>query len=229
MLFLKSLSKLGFCGLAGHIASGVAIILILVRLKANEQSSFNCISRSEKATGWCYSQYETAYEYPLPYVYFVLFNFISVYVATLVFSVLSFCCKSYDSKKASGAYLAFQLLLGIFFTFLQHNIFFPKWFDSQFNCTFPAKEPQFKLNYTYTICKSWTAVNKDVVMVLVSIVNVLVAFISLCELTCLQRRENFQLLITCVQRLWSQVPDYGNICCITFKSTGNVYGIFYAI
>lgn len=225
MLFLRSLSKLGFCSLAGHIASGVTITLIMVWLKATEESSFTCIGRSEKATGWCYSQYETTYESPLPYIYFILFNFVSVYGTTFVFSILTFCCNCYDDKKASGMYLVFQLLLGALFTFLQHGIFFPKWFESQFNCTFPSDEPQYELNYTYAICESLTAENKDAVMVIVSMVNVVVALISLYELTRLLRRENFQLLITCVQRIWSRDPD-DNICCCTFKTTGNVFGIF---
>ena len=204
--------------------SGIVIGLIIVWMKANEGSGFNCIGRSEEATSWCYSQYKTNYESPLPYGYFILINFSSVYVVILVFAAFSFCCQWYDGKIASKVYLALQLLFGALFTFLQHGVFFPKWFEYQFNCTFPSKEPQFELPYTYAICESSTAGNKDVVMVLVSMVNVVVAIMSLRELIRLLRHENFQIL----RQLWSRDPD-DNIFCLCFKSNGKVFGIVYAV
>lgn len=199
---------------------GIVIGLIIVWMKANEGSGFNCIGRSEEATSWCYSQYKTSYESPLPYGYFILNNFSSVCVVILAFAAFSFCCQWYNGKIASVVYLALQLLFGTLFTFLQHRVFFPKWFDSQFqfSCTFPSKEPQFDLPYTYAICESATAANKDVVMVLVPIVNVVVANVSLRELTRLLRHENFQIL----RQIWSRDPD-DNI------GTGNVFSIVYAI
>ena len=202
--------------------SGIVIGLIIVWRKANEENGFNCIGRSEEATSWCYLQYKTSYGSPLPYVYFILINFSSMYVVILALAAFSFCCQWYNGKTASQVYLAIQLLFGPLFTFLQHGVFFPKWFDSQFqyNCTFPSKEPQFELPYTYAICESSTAANKDVVMMLVSIVNV-VAIMSLRELIRLLWHENFQIL----RQIWSRDPD-DNIFC--FKSTGNV-GIVYAI
>jgi hypothetical protein len=219
MMFLRRLSKLASWYSIGHIAAGICLSIIVVVLNAEKRSSFNCVGRSVKAEDWCFSKYERTYDFPLPYVYFIFLNFGLVYIATLIYS---FCARNCDHcGNVNLVYLVFQLLFGTLFTFLQHGVLYPKGFEPQFNCTFPSTEPQFELTYKYAICENLTAVNKDLVLLFVSMANGVVALISLVEFVRLLRPENFSFL-ACVQwMVWSRDSD-DNIYCFRIRIKGNV-------
>ena len=163
----------------------------------------------------CFSRYEQAYNTPLPLYGFVLLSIGSTVLVSVIYSlVVSKRVDEIESRTDQGdaphrehgenrtvyVFSFYFFACGIIFTLLQHKFFFPNGFDLKFSCNIPpaevnshnimkaARNASDVNNNTSVSCENPTASEKKLFGTIVSVINVISAFVILVEVIFLWQR-----------------------------------------
>ncbi|XP_028400895.1 NACHT, LRR and PYD domains-containing protein 3-like [Dendronephthya gigantea] len=166
----KRFSILSYICVVIHFHCGVIFTAITTALRLSEMEKFSCAVDTKHATHksyvekTCFSIYDDEYNSPVKFSAFVLFNFGSVVVVSVVYS-LAVGNRIEDAERLSGGsdkpqtvakkgnneqgrknfyvfnfylfHVVARSMLCILFTILQHTVLYPSGFDTQFSCVYP--------------------------------------------------------------------------------------------
>ncbi|XP_028400999.1 NACHT, LRR and PYD domains-containing protein 3-like [Dendronephthya gigantea] len=165
----KRFSILSYICVVIHFHCGVIFTAITTALRLSEMEKFSCAVDTKHATHksyvekTCFSIYDDEYNSPVKFSAFVLFNFGSVVVVSVVYS-LAVGNRIEDAERLSGGsdkpqtvargnteqgrktfcvfnfylfHLVARSMLCMLFTILQHTVLYPSGFDTQFSCVYP--------------------------------------------------------------------------------------------
>ncbi|CAB4008007.1 NACHT, LRR and PYD domains-containing 14-like [Paramuricea clavata] len=167
-VFPKRFSILAYVCVIIHFHCGVILAAIATALRFGEEEKFSCAVDTKFATHkiyvekTCFSIYDDAYNSPVRFYAFIVLNFGSVVVVSVIYSLAvgnrideTEKYSSGSDKSETGAkkgnvepgrklyvfyfyfiHLVARLMLGILFTILQH-VLYPSGFDSKFSCVYP--------------------------------------------------------------------------------------------
>ena len=205
----KRFGVIAYMCLVIHFLFGVACIGVTVELRKSEFVRFSCAVDKQGTAAFksyvektCHSIYEQTYNSPVPLYGFVL---MSIGFTVLVSVAYSLAVRGYvdnertDNERTYHGFYVFytyffhlvtRVLCGIVFTVLQHEVFYTKGFDTDFNCNLATWDSIYikrnstiigKKNYTSIACRNPTAQEKRLWNVIVSVLNLLTALIILGE------------------------------------------------
>ncbi|XP_028401002.1 NACHT, LRR and PYD domains-containing protein 14-like [Dendronephthya gigantea] len=165
----KRFSILSYICVVIRFHCGVIFTAITTALRLSEMEKFSCAVDTKHAPHksyvekTCFSIYDDEYNSPVKFFAFVLFNFGSVVVVSVVYS-LAVGNRIEDAERLSSGsdepktvakgnneqgrktfyvfnfylfHLVARSMLCILFTILQHTVLYPSGFDSQFTCVYP--------------------------------------------------------------------------------------------
>ncbi len=169
-IFPKRFSILAYLCVILHCHSGVIFTAITTALRLGETDKFSCAVHTNFATRktyvekTCFSIYDDAYNSPVRFYAFVVLNFGSVVVVSVIYALAvgnrideaeRYSSGSVESqtgaKKGNNEpgrktfyifyfyfiHLVVRSILGILFTILQYTVLYPSGFHSQFSCVYP--------------------------------------------------------------------------------------------
>ncbi|XP_028401001.1 NACHT, LRR and PYD domains-containing protein 3-like [Dendronephthya gigantea] len=169
-LIPKRFSILSYICVIIHFQCGVIFTTITTALRLSEMEKFSCAVDTKHATHksyvekTCFSIYDDEYNSPVKFSAFVLFNFGSVVVVSVIYSLavgnriedaeLRLSSRSDKSQTVARRnikqgrktfyvfnfylfHLVARSMLCILFTILQHTVLYPSGFNSQFTCFYP--------------------------------------------------------------------------------------------
>ena len=225
-VFPKGFSILAYVCVIIHFHCGVILAAITTALRLGETEKFSCDVKTKFATRktyaekTCFSIYDDAYNSPVRFYAFIVLNFGSVVVISVIYSLavanridetekyLTGNDKSQTGAKKGNdepgrktsyvfyfyfIHLVARSMLGILFFILQHWVFYRGGFVSQFTCVYPdiKKKTGSKI---IVECQNSTAKDKQFWGTLVSVCNLSFAIITLAEVIyligCCNTRSN---------------------------------------
>ncbi|XP_028400807.1 NACHT, LRR and PYD domains-containing protein 14-like [Dendronephthya gigantea] len=169
-LIPKRFSILSYICVIIHLSCGVIFTAITTALKLSEMEKFSCAVDTKYATHksyvekTCFSIYDDEYNSDMKLFGFVLLNFGSVVVVSVVYSLAvgnrikqaerfssgsdepQTVAKKRNNEQGRKTFYVFNFylfhlvarsMLCILFTILQHTVLYPSGFDSQFSCNYP--------------------------------------------------------------------------------------------
>ena len=203
----KTLSKFTFALVVLWIVLGGILCGAFLELKINEpRYDFRCDGIGETRNidfirGNCYHQYWTQnHEHGIPPYAFILFNVALIPIVTCIYSL---CVKSTVNKlerrhqdeeteprdKRRTLFIAYvcQLVVNIaleisFLALLETNLFYPKNFPSNFNCTVKNLSVKRTESTNLFNCNTTRAGEKNVWITLAEVINGLFAFCAFAEI-----------------------------------------------
>ncbi len=169
-VFPKRFSILAYLCVILHCHCGVIFTAITTALRLGETDKFSCAVHTNFATRktyvekTCFSIYDDAYNSPVRFYAFVVLNFGSVVVVSVIYSLAVGNRIDETERYSSGSdesqtgakkgnnqpgrmtfyvfyfyfiHLVVRSILGILFTILQYSVLYPSGFHSQFSCVYP--------------------------------------------------------------------------------------------
>ena len=180
----------------------------------------------------CFSKYQQHYNAPLQFYIFALLTWLPIIIALVYSLSVRHRVEQVDSNNGEAGnqvqnrtfyvfrfyfiHLAIRVLCGVLFTVLQHTLLFPRGFDFKFRCNLPPTVLPTKiskntsisqLNNTASIaCEN--APDKHTMWVIISVFNVLFAFMIFVEIIRLCRRFPVYKYITGKECDTQFIKDY---------------------
>ncbi len=166
----KRFSILAYVCVILHCHCGVIFTAITTALRLGERDKFSCAvdtnfaTRKTNVEETCFSIYDEAYNYPVRFYAFVVLNFGSVVVVSVIYSLAVGNRVDETERYSSGSdesqtgakkgnnepgrktfyvfyfyfiHLVVRSILGILFIILQYTVLYPSGFHSQFSCVYP--------------------------------------------------------------------------------------------